>query len=162
MTNLRFTAISIIVIAATVDAQGPSPLGSIPKAAIPDAKPVRSCESLATVALPNTKIETAIVDANNPAICRVTAVVTNPPANDKVTVWVGIPLSNWNGRFLGTGGGGYSGGSAAGVNQPLAIGYASGATDTGQVEEVAPSRRMPTDGSTGRRSATTRTSGFTK
>src|SRR5581483_788225 len=34
-------------------------------------------------------------------------------------------------RCLGVGGGGFSGGSPGGVNPPLAIGYASGATDTG-------------------------------
>ena len=56
------------------------PLGNTPKPAIPDAKPVRSCESLAKVALPNTTIESAEVDANNPDVCRVTAVTTHPPA----------------------------------------------------------------------------------
>src|SRR5262245_29149851 len=102
-----------------------------PKPLIANAKPVRSCESLAMVALPNTTIESATVDPNNPGICRVTAVTTHPPAGDKVKIWVGIPTSNWNGRFLGTGGGGFSGGNAAGVNQPVAQGYAAGATDTG-------------------------------
>src|SRR5215472_1190255 len=106
-------------------------LGSAPKPAIANAKPVRSCESLATVALRNTTIESAALDPTNPAICRVTAITTHPPAGDKVRIWIGIPTSNWNGRFLGTGGGGLSGGSAAGINQPLALGYASGATDTG-------------------------------
>jgi Tannase and feruloyl esterase len=107
------------------------PMGTRPKAAIPNVKPVRSCESLAMVALPNTTIESASVDANNPGICRVTAITTHPPTGDKVTIWVGIPTSNWNGRFLGTGGGGFLGGMEAGVNQPVALGYASGATDTG-------------------------------
>ena len=107
------------------------PLRATPKPAIPNVKPVRSCESLATVALPNTTIESAAVDPSNPGICRVTAVNTHPPAGDKVRIWVGIPTSNWNGRFLGAGGGGFSGGSPAGVNQPVALGYASGATDTG-------------------------------
>src|SRR5205809_917582 len=50
-----------------------------PKPAIANAKPVRSCESLATVALPNTTIESAVVDPNNPGVCRVTAVTTHPP-----------------------------------------------------------------------------------
>ncbi|HEY2845568.1 MAG TPA: tannase/feruloyl esterase family alpha/beta hydrolase [Bryobacteraceae bacterium] len=109
----------------------PPPLGTAPKPAIPNAKPVRSCESLAMVALPNTTIESAAVDPNNPGICRVTAIATHPPAGDKVKIWVGIPTSSWNGRFLGTGGGGFSGGSAGGVNQPLALGFAGGATDTG-------------------------------
>ncbi|HEX5110927.1 MAG TPA: tannase/feruloyl esterase family alpha/beta hydrolase [Vicinamibacterales bacterium] len=102
-----------------------------PKPAIANAKAVRSCESLASVALPNTTIESAAVDPNNPAICRVTAVSTHPPAGDKVRIWVGIPTSNWNGRFLGTGGGGFSGGNAGGVTAPVAVGFAAGATDTG-------------------------------
>src|SRR5437867_6625570 len=102
-----------------------------PKPVIANAKAVRSCESLATVALPNTTIESAATDPNNSGICRVTAITTHPPTGDKVKIWIGIPTSNWNGRFLGTGGGGFSGGSAAGVNQPVAQGYAAGATDTG-------------------------------
>src|SRR5688572_9152921 len=102
-----------------------------PKPAIPNVKPVRSCESLAAVALPNTIIESAAIDPGNPAICRVAAITTHPPMGDRVRIWVAIPVSNWNGRFLGTGGGGFSGGSAAGVTQPAAAGYAAGATDTG-------------------------------
>jgi feruloyl esterase len=108
-----------------------TPAGPPPKALIANAQPVRSCESLVMVALPNTTIESAAVDPNNPGICRVTAITTHPPAGDKVKIWVGIPTSNWNGRFVGTGGGGFVGGSATGVNQPLAQGYAAGATDTG-------------------------------
>src|SRR5262245_54301420 len=92
--------------------RGAAPQAPAPKALIPNARPVRTCESLATLALPNTTIESAAVDPNNPGICRVTAITTHPPAGDKVTIWVGIPLSNWNGRFMGTGGGGFSGGSA--------------------------------------------------
>jgi hypothetical protein len=107
------------------------PVQPPPRALIADAKPVRSCESLASLALPNTTIESAAVDPNNPGICRVTAVTTHPPAGDKVRIWVAIPTSNWNGRFMGTGGGGFSGGNAGGVNQPIAQGYAAGATDTG-------------------------------
>ena len=110
---------------------GAAPAAPPPKPLISNAKPVRSCESLAMAALPNTTIESAAVDPNNPGICRVTAVTTHPPAGDRVKIWVGIPTSNWNGRFLGTGGGGFLGGNAAGVNQPVAQGFAAGATDTG-------------------------------
>jgi hypothetical protein len=108
---------------------GPQP--TPPKPAIANVKPVRSCESLASVALPDTTIESAAVDPANPNICRVTAITTHPPAGDKVRIWVAIPTSNWNGRFLGNGGGGFSGGSAQGVNQGVGLGYASGSTDTG-------------------------------
>lgn len=107
------------------------PLGVIPKPAVLNARPVRSCESLAALALPNTTVESAAVDPADPGICRVTAITTHPPAGDKVRIWIGIPAANWNGRFLGIGGGGFAGGSAAGINPPLALGYASGSTDTG-------------------------------
>jgi Tannase and feruloyl esterase len=107
------------------------PLGATPRSVVRNAKPVRSCESLAMVALPHTTIESAAIDPANPGICRVTAIATHPPARDKVRIWIGIPTANWNGRFLGTGGGGFTGGSEAGVNEPVALGYASGATDTG-------------------------------
>jgi feruloyl esterase len=151
MIMKRTLSIVALLAAAVAHAQGPGggrggakgappavagrgaapPLGATPKPAVPNARPVRSCESLAMVALPNTTIESAAVDANNPGICRVTAVTTHPPAGDRVRIWVAIPASNWNGRFLGVGGGGFSGGAAAGVNQPVALGYASGSTDTG-------------------------------
>ena len=89
-----------------------------PKALIADAKPARSCESLASVALPNTTIESATVDANNPGI---SAASRRSPRillrEDRVRIWVAIPISNWNGRFLGNGGGGFSGGNAAAITR---------------------------------------------
>ena len=113
---------------------GGAPAMTVPKALVSNARPVRSCESLAMVALPNTTIESAAVDPANPAICRVTAVTTHPPLGDTVRIWVAIPTANWNGRFLGTGGGGFSGGNAAGVVPPAIAGYAAGATDTGHAD----------------------------
>lgn len=109
----------------------PPLLAETPAPAIPNATPVRSCGSLAEVALPDTTIESAALDPNDPGVCRVTAITTHPPMGDEVRIWVAIPTSNWNGRFMGVGGGGFSGGSAQGVNGPLAMGFASGATDTG-------------------------------
>src|SRR5215467_629996 len=135
---LRIMSIAALFLAAAAHGQvqvggrgAAPPLGAVPRPAITNAKPVRSCESLAMVALPNTTIESAIVDPANSGVCRVTAVTTHPPMGDKIRIWVGIPTSNWNGRFVGIGGGGFSGGSAAGVNQPLSLGYASASTDTG-------------------------------
>jgi feruloyl esterase len=123
--------VAALVSAIPVLAQPPPPLGETPKPAVPNAKAIRSCESLATVALPNTTIESAAVDAANPGICRITAITTHPPIGDKVRIWIAIPTSNWNGRFLGNGGGGFVGGSAAGVNPGVAFGFAAGSTDTG-------------------------------
>ena len=101
-----------------------------PKAIFPDATPVCPCESLAKVSIPNTTIESATIDPSN-GWCRVTAIVTHPPSGDQVKVWIGLPVTNWNGRFRGNGGGGYVGGSASSLRGPVMLGYAAGATDTG-------------------------------
>jgi len=100
-----------------------------PQPLFPGITPVCACESLKSLS-PNTTIESAIMDTNN-QMCLVTAIVTHPPAGDRVKVWVGLPLTNWNGRFLGTGGGGFLGGSPGSLRDPVARGFAAGATDAG-------------------------------
>lgn len=100
------------------------------KPLFPGIKPVCACEDLAKVSLPNTTIESASLDPSN-GWCRVTAIVTHPPAGDRIKVWIGLPVTNWNGRFQGNGGGGFSGGSATSIRGPVARGFASAATDTG-------------------------------
>ena len=97
-------------------------------------QPVRTCESLTSLSLANTAIESAsteVASGDRPAFCRITAVTTHPPAGDRVRIFVGLPLTAWNGRFEGVGGGGFMGGSANGVNVPVSQGYAAGSTDTG-------------------------------
>jgi hypothetical protein len=125
------TAVIAVLLGATTFAQGPPVAAVAPKPLIPGAKPARSCESLAMLALPNTTIESAAVDPKEPGVCRVTAITTHPPLGDRIRIWIALPLNNWNGRFLGTGGGGFLGGSPLGLGQPAALGYAAGATDTG-------------------------------
>jgi feruloyl esterase len=67
-----------------------------------------------------------------PAHCAVQLVITNPPAGDKINVGVWLPVDNWNGRFQGLGGGGFSGGSPTSVPAAaLRDGYAAAATDAG-------------------------------
>ncbi len=101
-----------------------------PKPLFPDTAPVCPCESLAKVSLPNTTIDPAALDASDGS-CRVTATVTHPPSGDRVKVFIGLPATNWNGRFRANGAGGYSGGSAGSLRGPVAQGYAAGTTDTG-------------------------------
>ena len=104
-------------------AQRPAPL-------YPDIVPVCAPEDLRKVSLANTTVESVtVVEADG--VCRITAVVTHPPATDRVTVWVALPLKNWNGRFMGTGGGGFSGGGPNSLRGPAAQGFAAAATDTG-------------------------------
>ena len=107
----------------------PSPF-TLQRPLYPDVSPVRTCESLTTLTLPSTTVDTAVVDGAS-ALCRVTAVVTHPPADDKVKVWIALPLKGWNGRFMGIGGGGMSGGSEGSVRAPASAGYVAAATDTG-------------------------------
>lgn len=136
MLKMKYRKLSIFTIAwalllsvaSQAQPPGPGALGPGPAPLIPNAQPVRSCESLTEVALPNTTIESAAVDGS---ACRVTAITTHPPEGDRVTIWLAIPMSGWNGRFVGNGGGGFSGGSAGAVNGPVAQGFAAGSTDTG-------------------------------
>jgi feruloyl esterase len=109
---------------------GASAAETAPKPIFPGILPVCSPESLKNVSLPNTMIESVVVDASN-RMCRVTVIVTHPPAGDRVKVWIGLPLTNWNGRFQGNGGGGFLGGNEGSLRGPVARGFAAGATDTG-------------------------------
>jgi len=95
-----------------------------PKLLFPDIIPVCSCENLKELSLPNTTIESAVIDTTN-RMCLVTAIVTHPPAEDCVKVWVGLPLTNWNGRFQGNGGAGFLGGNPANLRWPVARGFAA-------------------------------------
>jgi hypothetical protein len=101
-----------------------------PKTIYKDVTPACSCEELAQFKYPNATVELAAVDKSDGS-CRVTAVVTHPPANDRVKIFIGLPMTNWNGRFRGTGGGGFFGGGPGNLPGPVKQGFVTGATDTG-------------------------------
>jgi TonB family protein len=107
-----------------------------------------TCESLATLKLPDTTITSAQQVAAGafvppgasappasvkklPAFCRVTA--TLKPARDsdiKVEVW--LPLAGWNGKYRGHGNGGFAGQILyPSMAVAIAEGYATASTDTG-------------------------------
>jgi feruloyl esterase len=119
-----------------------------------------TCESLASLSLPNTTITLAkSVGAGGftptkpfqlpptmlqglpafkdlPAFCRVAASVKPTKDSDiKFEIW--MPVAGWNGRFLGVGNGGYSGEVwYPFMSEPLARGYATASTDTGHEGSV--------------------------
>lgn len=67
-----------------------------------------------------------------PAFCELTVTLTHPGVHDRVTVAVWLPTATWNGRFQGTGGGGYAAGLfTVGLVPALVQGYAAAATDAG-------------------------------
>jgi pimeloyl-ACP methyl ester carboxylesterase len=96
----------------------------------PFAKPVVSCDELLGSSIPSGKINSATVAASDGS-CRVVATVSHPPSSNPVTIFIALPVNNWNGRFMGTGGGGYAGGFASSLDAPSRKGWAVGATDTG-------------------------------
>ena len=123
---IKSAALTVALASAILFARAAEPA----KPLFPGIVPVCPCESLTNVSLPNTTIDSAAVDSSN-RMCRVTATVTHPPSEDRVKIFIGLPLTNWNGRFRGTGGGGFLGGSASSLRGPVARGYATAATDTG-------------------------------
>jgi hypothetical protein len=104
-----------------------------------------SCASLTTLSLPNTAMNSAV---DTPAgivpppftgfpptpvvaTCRVHATVTTPGVNDRIGVDVWMPVSGWNGRFQGVGGGGYIAGDPNALAGAVDDGYSAAVTDGG-------------------------------
>jgi feruloyl esterase len=109
----------------------------------------RSCESLAALTITNTTVTSATAvpagplslpglgrggsaSPSAPAFCRV-SVVSKPVDDSEIHFEVWLPLAEaWNGKFEGTGNGGFS--SALGYGamlQALGHGYATAGSDTG-------------------------------
>ena len=92
------------------------------------------CEGLAKLTLPSTRItEAKLVPAlkDVPAHCRVTGVIS-PTSDSEIKFAVWLPAADWNGKFLGTGNGGYAGAiSTAGLVEAVRNNFAAASTDTG-------------------------------
>jgi feruloyl esterase len=111
-------------------------------------KSASSCESLLSLALPNTSITIAqVVPAGTlalpgtgattpqfrqlPTFCRVAATLIPSPDSDiKIEVW--LPIADWNGKFEAVGNGGLAGTITYDwLAAALQEGYATASTDTG-------------------------------
>ncbi len=102
------------------------------------------CERLANLKLPNTELTTVeSVPAGKftppygdpidklPAFCRVAGVM-KPTTDSYIRFEVWLPLSDWNGKYLGVGNGGFAGSIGfGGLAGNLRRGYATAGTDTG-------------------------------
>lgn len=112
-----------------------------------------SCNSTATLSLPDTKVTTAAEVAAGafvppgpargggaanpyaslPAFCRVAATLT-PSADSDIKIEVWLPAAGWNGKFMAVGNGGWTGSIAyPAMADALRRGYATSSTDTGHV-----------------------------
>jgi len=112
----------------------------------------QSCESLASLTLPDTTItlgqvvaagafvmpgaggrsaQPTDVQKNLPAFCRVAATL-RPTGDSEIKVEVWMPASGWNGKFQAVGNGGWAGSIGyAAMMDALTRGYATAGTDTG-------------------------------
>jgi len=131
------TAIALAGLAALALAEPPA------KPA-PASAPARTCESLATLRLPDTTISLAEVVASGsfappsgkpltglPPFCRVAGVV-RPSADSRIEFEVWMPASGWNHKLHGEGNGGFAGSiSYEALARAVTHGYASASTDTG-------------------------------
>ena len=113
-----------------------------------------TCESVAALNLPNTKVTSAAevapgafappgppargggpgaAFASLPAFCRVAATLTPTSDSDiKVEVW--LPVTGWNGKYQAVGNGAWQGSIGyAAMAEALRRGYATSSTDTGHV-----------------------------
>jgi feruloyl esterase len=111
---------------------------------VPAASAAVSCESLGSLSLSEVRITNAEAVAagftppgapgpisNLPAFCRVKATLSPSKDSDiKIEVW--MPISDWNGKFMAVGNGGWSGTIAyAALTNAVTHGYAAASTDTG-------------------------------
>lgn len=71
----------------------------------------------------------ASIPGNN--VCGVTITLTHPGTGDLVTTLVTLPLTGWNGRFQGIGGGGWAAGNPPALGPVNAMGYSAATTDAG-------------------------------
>ncbi|KAK9415288.1 putative Carboxylic ester hydrolase [Seiridium unicorne] len=90
-----------------------------------------ACVSLTAPAVEDASI-TSLAAVENSGICEVYVYLTHTGASDNVSVITFLPINNWNGRFQGTGGGGFStGGSATQLTTSAQSGWAVSTTDGG-------------------------------
>ncbi len=135
---LRAAVLRGAVVAATILGYGAPPAAAA------------TCESLATLALPNATVTSAQSVAAGgftqpggrgaapqfsdlPAFCRVAATLTPSSDSDiKIEVW--LAASGWNGKFQAVGNGAWQGSIAyPAMAEALRRGYATSSTDTGHV-----------------------------
>jgi feruloyl esterase len=77
--------------------------------------------------------EWPISSASPITVCKVTVQHTHPGWNDTVNTYVWLPVSGWNERFVGVGGGGWSTGDIDDLGPPASKGYAAVTTDGGHL-----------------------------
>jgi len=87
-------------------------------------------------------VQNIAVQVSNSTVnfCNITVTYTHPGWNDTINIYVGLPISDWNGRFQGVGGGGWATGTGpSALLSAIANNYSAGDTDGGHVMNLATS-----------------------
>jgi hypothetical protein len=96
--------------------------------------PVRTCETLLLVTFDDGSKVTSAVEVNDgqtPKYCSVTLLVP-----DRINILLGLPETNFNGRYQAIGNGVYAGSfNPTSLSGALTAGYAASVTDTGHQDE---------------------------
>jgi hypothetical protein len=117
--------IAALLVTVSLAAVGLATFSTARAAGVP-GQPVRSCASLAELTFDDgTRVTSVEQTTTEPAICHINLLVP-----EKINIAVSLPVSTWNGRFQGVGGGGFAG-SVSAPDNAARSGYAAAATDTG-------------------------------
>ncbi len=101
------------------------------------ARPPRiDCTALRSVRLPlGATVAQSDMVADAPGKwCSVRIEVRRDGARAPITIWAGLPIDDWNGRFLGLGGGGYVTGGPSAIASAVRLGFATASTNSGHVD----------------------------
>jgi feruloyl esterase len=135
--------LAALLVAATCKAQpGPQNLWQLPTAApvpaLVQTHALRSCESLLK-GLPGAGVvrEAVTIPGSNGAgaWCRVTIEI-HEKSGHPISVWLALPIENWNGRFLGLGGAGWVPGLPFSILLGSSLGFATATTNAGRDYDV--------------------------
>jgi hypothetical protein len=143
-TALVTSAALGLIGSASGQSRAPNDLWQLPSAVAPalgQVTPARSCESLlAWRPSADAIVRDARIAKNGDGTdesCRVTIEVTVPASPHVITVWLRLPTQDWNGRFLGLGGGGWMPGFPAALDAGGAVGFATAITNAGRPYDLS-------------------------
>ncbi len=132
------TLIALLAVKTCMAQPGPQNLWQLPVTApgpaLAQTHAVRPCESLLK-SLPGPAVvrEAVTVAGSNGAgaWCRVTIEIQGKSGHP-VSVWLALPIDNWNGRFLGLGGAGWVPGLPFSILLGSSLGFATATTNAGR------------------------------
>jgi hypothetical protein len=144
--RMAYLTVTALLAAPTCMAQpGPQNLWQLPVAApgpaLARTHALRPCESLPKGLSGSAIVREAItIPGSNGAgaWCRVTIEIQGKSGHP-ISVWLALPIENWNGRFLGLGGAGWVPGLPFSILLGSSLGFATATTNAGRAYDLSTS-----------------------